>query len=131
LGLIFCQALPTIVGANEGTPLIFALCHPAFSTQEEKGMSPDVILNDSEIASSTERELGGSANESQDLRGRLIAVGFGMGLMLALLGTLFGYLRLDHATRGFHSGRLQMSAIGVVALILLAGYFLWTQLLFK
>ncbi len=40
--------------------------------------------------------------------------------MLALLGTLYGYLKLDLKTGGAHKGRLQLAAT-LVALIVAAG----------
>ena len=70
-------------------------------------------------------------SEDQSLRNRLISYAFSGGLMLVFLGLLFGYLRLDHATRGFHSGRLQLAALVLVGIVLLVGYLLWTQVLFK
>ena len=69
--------------------------------------------------------------EAQSLRNRLISYVFFGGLMLLFLGLLFGYLRLNHATRGFHSGRLQLAALVLSGLVLLVGYLLWTQVLFK
>jgi hypothetical protein len=51
---------------------------------------------------------------------RLWYAGSGAGLVLALLGTLYGYLRLDHKTGGAHKGRLQLAAT-LVALVATAG----------
>lgn len=42
---------------------------------------------------------------------RLGAFGLGGGLLLALLGTLYGYLKLDTVTKGFYSGRLRLAAV--------------------
>jgi len=50
---------------------------------------------------------------------RLRQVSFGTGGVLALLATVFGYLRLDTATRGSYTGRLQLVATG--AILALAG----------
>jgi hypothetical protein len=38
----------------------------------------------------------------------------GIGLLLVVLGTLFGYLKLDTATRGYYSGRLKLAAAAVI-----------------
>jgi hypothetical protein len=47
---------------------------------------------------------------------RLTQTGLISGSVLLLIGTVFGYFRLDHATRGYYTGRLQMmTAAGVVA----------------
>jgi hypothetical protein len=71
------------------------------------------------------------SSEQQRTRDRLVGLGLMGGTLLALLGVVFGYLRLDHATRGFYCGRLQMLAGVSSALILAVSYFLWTQVLFK
>jgi hypothetical protein len=57
---------------------------------------------------------------------RLKYTGTGAGLVLGLLGTMFGYLRLDTATRGYYSGRLRLAAGAMIlaqsaVLALLAG----------
>ncbi len=54
---------------------------------------------------------------------RLWHVGASTGLVLALLGTLYGYLRLDLRTGGTHKGQLQLAA-ALVALIVTAGALL-------
>lgn len=41
---------------------------------------------------------------------RIGAIGLGGGLLLALLGTLYGYLKLDTATQGYYTGRLRLAA---------------------
>ena len=51
---------------------------------------------------------------------RLLYTGGGAVLVLALLGTLYGYLKLDLKTGGAHKGRLQLAAT-LVALIVAAG----------
>lgn len=55
---------------------------------------------------------------------RLVKVGSAGGLLAALLGTLFGWLKLDTATRGYYTKRLTMAAgavaVGAVALATLA-----------
>jgi hypothetical protein len=45
---------------------------------------------------------------------RLTSTGFGAGLLLGLLGTVFGYLKLDTLTRGYYSRRLQFAAGSVI-----------------
>lgn len=65
--------------------------------------------------------------EADQVQRRLLWVGIMGGGLLALLGVLFAYLRLERASRGFHSGRLQMYALSAAALILLACYGLARQ----
>lgn len=56
------------------------------------------------------------------VRGRLGYAGAGAGLVLALIGTLFGYLKLDTLTRGYYTGRLRAAAAAaILALAAVAG----------
>ncbi|HVC96065.1 MAG TPA: hypothetical protein VND64_20450, partial [Pirellulales bacterium] len=57
---------------------------------------------------------------------RLTTTGVGAGLLLGLLGTVFGYLKLDTLTRGYYSRRLQFTA-GSVILTLAAIVALFAQ----
>jgi hypothetical protein len=55
---------------------------------------------------------------------RLIGTGLVGGGILALLGTLFSFFKLDTATRGFYTGRLQFAAIAVILALVAAGVLL-------
>ena len=88
------------------------------------------------LCSATETELTAQSEsveviDDRSLRNRLVGYAFFGGLTLVFLGVLFGYLRLDHATRGFHTGRLQLVALILLGIVLVVGYLLWTQVLFK
>jgi len=49
---------------------------------------------------------------------RLAQTGLVSGGVLLLLGSIFGYFRLDNATRGYYSGRLQfMTAAAILAVV--------------
>lgn len=52
---------------------------------------------------------------------RLFQTGLGAGAVLLLLGTMFSYLKLDTATRGYYTGRLQFGAAAVILAIIAAG----------
>lgn len=52
---------------------------------------------------------------------RLGQTGVVFGGLLALLGTFFGYFKLDHATRGFYAGRLQFGMAAVILTLVAAG----------
>ncbi len=52
---------------------------------------------------------------------RLLQTGLGVGAVLLLLGTMFSYLKLDTATRGYYTGRLQFGAAAVILAIIAAG----------
>lgn len=94
------------------------------ATEETSSETSSEATTDSEQASVTK-------SESETLRDRLICYAFLGGLMLVFLALLFGYLRLDHATRRFHSARLQLAALVLSGIVLIVGYLLWTQVLFK
>lgn len=59
------------------------------------------------------RELARMQHEREITR-RLEEVGVGASLLLALLGTAFGYLKLDTMTRGYYTRRLQLAAGAVI-----------------
>ena len=52
---------------------------------------------------------------------RLLQTGLGVGAVLLLLGTTFSYLKLDTATRGYYTGRLQFGAAAAILAIIAAG----------
>lgn len=59
--------------------------------------------------------------EQEVAKGRLLQTGLVGGAVLALLGVLFAYFRLDTATRGFYTGRLQFLAVGAILALAAAG----------
>jgi hypothetical protein len=61
---------------------------------------------------------------------RLLQTLLGSGAVLLLIGTLFSYFRLDTATKGYYTGRLQFTAAAailalVAACVLLARWIPW------
>jgi hypothetical protein len=52
---------------------------------------------------------------------RLYQVGLGAGAALLLLGSVFSYFRLDNATRGYYTGRLQFMAAAAILAVVGAG----------
>ncbi|MBC8355754.1 MAG: hypothetical protein H8E66_27575 [Planctomycetes bacterium] len=52
---------------------------------------------------------------------RLFQTGLGAGAVLLLLGTMFSYLKLDTATRGYYTGRLQFGAAAAILAVIAAG----------
>lgn len=51
---------------------------------------------------------------------RLLGVGALAGLLLALVGSVYGYLRIDTATKGYYSGYLQI-ALFLIAITIISG----------
>jgi hypothetical protein len=52
---------------------------------------------------------------------RLAQTGLISGAALALLASVFGYFRLDNATRGYYTGRLQFMAAAAILAVVGAG----------
>ena len=61
------------------------------------------------------------------LSNRLLLTGTLLGMLLGQLSVLFGYLKINHATRGFYSGRLQSIAAVASVAVLGAGYLFYTS----
>jgi hypothetical protein len=55
---------------------------------------------------------------------RLVQTGFFAGAALLLVGSVFGYFRLDNATRGYYTGRLQFMTAAAILTIVGAGVLL-------
>jgi hypothetical protein len=55
---------------------------------------------------------------------RLTQVGLFAGAALLLVGSVFSYFRLDNATRGYYTGRLQFMAAAAILTIVGAGALL-------
>jgi hypothetical protein len=67
------------------------------------------------------QELERRYRESQ-ISGRLASTGAGAAIVLGLIATLFGYLKLDTLTRGYYTGRLRAAAAtAILALATIAG----------
>ena len=67
------------------------------------------------------QEIERRYRESQ-IAGRLASTGAGAALVLGLIATMFGYLKLDTLTRGYYTGRLRAAAAtAILALATIAG----------
>lgn len=60
---------------------------------------------------------------AQLVQQRLVQAGYGAAVVLALVGTVFGYLTLDTATKGYYTRRLQLGAVGVILALVVAVVF--------
>jgi len=61
--------------------------------------------------------------------GRLTGTALACGFILALLGVVFGYFRLDTATRGYYTARLQFASAVVILTLIVAGVLLARHIL--
>jgi hypothetical protein len=57
-------------------------------------------------------------------RSRLAQAGLGIGVIVLLLGTMFSYFKLDTATRGYYTGRLQFATAGTILTLVAASVLL-------
>jgi hypothetical protein len=55
---------------------------------------------------------------------RLLQIGLGSGLILAFVATLFAFFRVDTATRGYYTRRLQFAAAAAILAMIAAGALL-------
>lgn len=62
-------------------------------------------------------------SEEVDRKKRMTLVGTACFGVIGTILILFGYFRLNHATRGFYSGRLQTLAL--VMIVILLGVAIW------
>lgn len=122
--------------------ILTLVCLPLFSTQlldliSARSPAPGTLLfgaivrTDEPAEEESQSTLQPTADRPSDhpwLPGRLVSVAIGGGTLLALLSILFGYLRLEHATRGFYSGRLQLVAAGLSFAVLVIAVVLWSLL---
>ena len=135
--LLLMALLPGQFVSGQGTELKTELKTQLKTSSDSAEVVQEDLDNDSGDVAKAKSTTGLPESESterigdQSLRNRLISYTFFGALLLVFLALLFGYLRLDHATRGFHSGRLQIAALALCAIVLAVGYLLWTQVLFK
>ena len=64
-----------------------------------------------------DRQLIEERLQSLEIDRRVHLAGGGATLVLGLIATLWGYLRLDTASRGYYSGRLKLGAAAAAALV--------------
>ena len=77
------------------------------------GAEFDVLLAQNAIPSSSADERNTELQKK-----RMCLVGAACGAVVGTILILFGYFRLNHATRGFYAGRLQTLAMVMVAILL-------------
>ena len=128
--LIVCVAAATIFG-SAGNAQENPSDHASVSANDD-GELTDSNQELLDAINSLDKTIDGTAEPDKTwLRNRLQGLSVVGGGVLALLGVLFAYLRLDHATRGFYGGRLQLIGAMAASAILAICYYLWTQVLFS
>ena len=89
---------------------------------KELGINPDPYFRGyAEIELTPEfRQLADRWRHQPLLERRLRMIGLGSGTLLASLAILFGYLKIDHATRSHYSRRLQLVALAAFLAVAVA-----------
>jgi hypothetical protein len=95
----------------------------AFSPRPHVQVGLLVIQDDVEVNDSENNTNEISISNSNRQKQRIYLVGAICGSIVGVLVTLFGYFRLNEATRGFYSGRLQ--AITLLTIGILLGLAIW------
>jgi hypothetical protein len=101
--------------------------HETYQSTETPGLGPMVRLHALLVFDNAARKQIESRYRATLIASRLAYTGTIAGLALAVLATLYGYLKLDTLTRGYYSGRLKaaagavMMAVAVVAVMLARG----------
>lgn len=106
------------------------------SAMASEPMKPASLISGELLSKQVSKQAGdvvdaGGNGESEThrmVRGRIIGLAIVFSGLLLLLGLSFVYLRLDHATRGFHSGRLQLLAAFLGLLIVGICFFFLNQI---
>lgn len=108
LGLILCTSAPTFaVYSSSGSSAGFAV--------QEDNETPQTPEGKPDLAESEETKV--------DRKKRMALVGAASFAILGAILILFGYFRLNHATRGFYAGRLQ--TLGLFLLVVWLGVAAW------
>lgn len=112
-----------------GQPFWGSVTHGAVIRQ--KGGEIDQRVDDFSDKTGLERQDAISSAEpthaQAKLSNRLLLTSALVGILLGQLSVLFGYLKINHATRGFYSGRLQSIAAVASMVVFAAGYIFYTS----
>jgi hypothetical protein len=98
----------------------FEIAHERFDERVEFDYG---IMNQSHVLITIDEETRHALDQRwTEVRAmsRLFQMGLGAGAVLLLLGTMFSYLRLDTATRGYYTGRLQIGAAAAILAVIAA-----------
>ena len=91
---------------------------------EEIGGDVDFFVGYTQLRLDDEfRSVVGKQLAELQTRRRLVKGGLVGGFVLTLLTVMFGYLKMETATRGFYSRRLQTASIAIAIALLTALYF--------
>ncbi|MBX7167534.1 MAG: hypothetical protein K1X74_14485 [Pirellulales bacterium] len=92
-----------------GPPVVESIEHPEFGTMYQLHQQ---LVIDRPLRDKLRERL-----RQHLVQERLLYGSVGIGLVLATIGTVFGYLRVDTATRGYYRGRLKVAAGAALAAI--------------
>lgn len=121
------------LGAGEASKLV----HYDLRTIKDRLVAGDVYEEDIEVSIGPMHQVHALVKFDKPFRdeldqrwheikatSRLLQAGLFGGSLIGLLGLAFGYLKLDTATRGYYTGRLQFGAVAAVLALAGAGVLL-------
>lgn len=95
---------------------------------EERVLSPSFgVMHQTHALLALDAKFHGEIEESWHrarARAQLVKVALASGVVLGMLMLLFGYFRMDTATRGFYSGRLKFVTGAAILAVIAVGLFL-------
>ena len=100
---------------------IYEIAHERFDEQVEFDYG---VMNQSHALVKLDKQLQAALDQRWSkvrATSRLFQMGLGAAAVLLLLGTMFSYLKLDTATRGYYTGRLQFGAAAAILAVIAAG----------
>ncbi len=86
------------------------ICREAYFAPKDTSVGPMLEVHALAVFDRRGRELLSDARRARLIRQRLEGTAGVVALVMGLMGTLFGYLKLDTATRGYYAGRLKLAA---------------------
>ncbi|MDP6720074.1 MAG: hypothetical protein QGF59_15550 [Pirellulaceae bacterium] len=103
------------------------------SFEEQVAVTEGTVFHQSHALLSFDDDFRGTVSAKWDevrAASRLMQTGLGAGIVILLLSTMFSYFKLDTATRGYYTGRLQFAAAAAIlaviaASVLFANYVPW------
>jgi hypothetical protein len=111
--------------------LLLAVCNgwnqTGFALEPSTVTLGDTMANESNLDEVVRVIDASDLVHEEYLGNRLLLTSTLLGILLGQLSVLYGYLKINHATRGFYSGRMQSIAAVTSITVLAIGYFFYVS----